>query len=87
MMTPKPSFKVADYANVLEKVGNNTKYTCFSCDKVFWGTGTRVLTHITGMGKGFAACTKVQSPLANSNLSNSNFAPIRTILERTNQVG
>jgi hypothetical protein len=63
MMTSKPSFKVAEYANVLEKVGNNTKYKLLSCDKVFWGTGTRVSTHITGMGKGIAACTKVPADL------------------------
>jgi hypothetical protein len=44
------AFKPLNYVNVLGKQGNNSKFACTLCDKVFSGTQSRVLIHLSGLG-------------------------------------
>jgi hypothetical protein len=55
------AFKTSDHAEVLSRDGSNYQFKCHHCDKVFNGTATRVLGHISGMGGNISACTQVST--------------------------
>jgi hypothetical protein len=58
-MAAPATFDPSQHAKVLQQTGNNKRWCCNYCPHEFSGSTSRVLTHLTGIGKGVATCENV----------------------------